>query len=269
MAHVFADAALARRLEDLAAAECEAFGESAARLFPGSGAGSAPIADGRVGFTVPGMPFNQAFAVGMRGAVDDAEIDSLEAFFRERGESKAIVNVTPFTDRGFLAALAERGYEISGFDNVLVRELTGEPIRRETSHDIREAVDRQAWGLQVSRGFAAPEEPTQQQIDEGRIAAGRDGVVMLTAFVDGEPAGTGEVVITGDVGWLSADTTLPAFRGRGIQQAMHVERLARAQEAGCTLAMTEATPGSGSQRNMERAGFRIAYVRIEMSRPLG
>jgi hypothetical protein len=35
-----------------------------------------------------------------------------------------------------------------------------------------------------------------------------------------------------------------------------------AAEQGCDLAMMCAAPGSASQRNAERQGFRIAYTRI-------
>jgi len=38
-----------------------------------------------------------------------------------------------------------------------------------------------------------------------------------------------------------------------------------ADEAGCDLAVTEAVPGGGSQRNMERLGFRIVYTHVEFA----
>ena len=91
--------------------------------------------------------------------------------------------------------------------------------------------------------------------------------MLLLARLDGEPAGTGELVIEDRVGWLSADTTLPPYRRRGVQRALQIERLQRAAEAGCEFAVTEARPGSDSQRNMERLGFRIAYTRVDMVAP--
>jgi len=36
-------------------------------------------------------------------------------------------------------------------------------------------------------------------------------------------------------------------------------------ENGCDIAMMRALPGSASQRNAERQGFRIAYTRIKWS----
>jgi hypothetical protein len=37
--------------------------------------------------------------------------------------------------------------------------------------------------------------------------------------------------------------------------------VADAAAAGCELVVTQTDPGSTSQRNMERAGFRTAYTR--------
>ncbi len=56
--------------------------------------------------------------------------------------------------------------------------------------------------------------------------------------------------------------TLPEFRGLGIQRAFLQERLRLAQQAGCDLAVTLTLPGTTSQRNAERAGFRTAYTKV-------
>jgi len=90
---------------------------------------------------------------------------------------------------------------------------------------------------------------------------------LLIAFVDGEPAGTGELHIADGVGWLSADTTLPAFRQRGVQASLQCVRLQMARDVGCELAVTESVPGSPSQRNMERNGFAVVYTRVELAGP--
>jgi len=43
-------------------------------------------------------------------------------------------------------------------------------------------------------------------------------------------------------------------------------RLAAATTAGCDLATVQTTPGSGSQRNVERMGFRLAYTKPTLVR---
>ena len=44
------------------------------------------------------------------------------------------------------------------------------------------------------------------------------------------------------------------------------ERLHEAGRAGCEYAVVSTNPGSGSQRNMERRGFRVAYTKVVMMR---
>ena len=46
-------------------------------------------------------------------------------------------------------------------------------------------------------------------------------------------------------------------------------RLAYAAAAGCDVATMGALPGSASQRNAEREGFRIAYTRTKWRLPRG
>ena len=61
---------------------------------------------------------------------------------------------------------------------------------------------------------------------------------------------------------LTSDATLPSFRGRGIQSALLRARIWIAGASDCVLAVIEAEPGSSSQRNMERLGFRVAWTDV-------
>jgi predicted acetyltransferase len=62
---------------------------------------------------------------------------------------------------------------------------------------------------------------------------------------------------------LAGACTIREYRNRGAQRALLQARLRNAAEHGCDLAMMVAAPGSASQRNAERQGFRIAYTRIK------
>ena len=93
------------------------------------------------------------------------------------------------------------------------------------------------------------------------------GGICLIGSVDGQPAGTGAVILDSDLAWLSTDATLPQFRRRGLQAALQRARLELARDAGCTIASSEAIPGSASQRNMGRLGFGLAYSRLEIVAP--
>ena len=127
--------------------------------------------------------------------------------------------------------------------------------------------ERAVWAELVPVGFARESTPDPGHQRFSRVAASQEDAVLFLAWVDGVPAGTGKLVIADKVGWLSADTTLPEFGGRGVQRAVQLHRLRAAQEGGCELAVTESSLGSGSQRNMERLGFRIAYTHVEFAGP--
>ena len=51
-----------------------------------------------------------------------------------------------------------------------------------------------------------------------------------------------------------------------MQSALIALRLHEAAKAGCEYAVVSTNPGSGSQRNMERRGFRVAYTKLVMTR---
>jgi hypothetical protein len=50
------------------------------------------------------------------------------------------------------------------------------------------------------------------------------------------------------------------------QNALFQARLRDAKAAGCELAVVCTQPASGSQRNAERNGFRLAYTKVVLVR---
>ena len=131
----------------------------------------------------------------------------------------------------------------------------------------RDAEDRARWAAVSSGAFMAPEPPPAEVVRLADAMAARDDVTLLLGTVEGVDAGTGALWIDDGIGWLLGDATLAEHRGRGVQSALLAERTRLAAEAGCELAVTEARPGSTSQRNMERLGFRVVYTRAEMISP--
>ncbi|MEV6878228.1 hypothetical protein [Amycolatopsis sp. NPDC051128] len=71
------------------------------------------------------------------------------------------------------------------------------------------------------------------------------------------PIAAAGMTIHGDVAVLGAASTLRAHRGRGAQPRLLRRRLQAAGEAGCTLAVATARPGSASAANLGRAGFHL------------
>ena len=99
----------------------------------------------------------------------------------------------------------------------------------------------------------------------------REGAVSFLAELDGRTIAVGALCLSAGVGLLGGACTIPEARKRGAQLALLEARLCHAAEQGCNLAMMCAQPGSTSQRNAERHGFRVAYTRTKwrLSRPPG
>ncbi len=120
----------------------------------------------------------------------------------------------------------------------------------------------------LMRGFleGAPTVEVFRDMNRGllRLAGGRG----LLARIDGRPAGAASMCVSeGHDGSLAAffgASTLPEFRRRGVQTALLGRRLAHARERGCDLAVVQSRPGTSSERNMARCGFRLAYHKAVM-----
>ena len=96
-----------------------------------------------------------------------------------------------------------------------------------------------------------------------KVVASRPSGLSFIAELDGLPVATGALSICDGVALMAGASTVPESRNNGAQLALLDARLNSAAERGCDLAMICALPGSASQRNAERHGFRIAYTRIK------
>jgi hypothetical protein len=267
----FADLALARRLERAEGTSCATFAEASARAIPGRRAEWTEVAGTYAVFDGPASPITQTFGLGMFQPPTGADFDALEAFFRDRG-APVFHEVSPLADPATLALLTERGYQPFEFTSVLFRPI-GPDFRldrpfspRVRARPIREG-ERALWTDLSARGWS--ETPGLEELfrDLGAITAAWAGSVAFLAELDGTPIAAGSLTLAGDVALLAGASTVPEGRNRGAQLALLDARLRHAVEHGCDLAMMGAAPGSSSQRNAERHGFRIAYTRIKWRLP--
>jgi GNAT superfamily N-acetyltransferase len=97
----------------------------------------------------------------------------------------------------------------------------------------------------------------------GTISTTRVGTVSFLAEWNGQPGAAGTLCIHAGIALFGGAATVPELRRRGMQSALMRARMQYAFEHGCDLAMMAAQPGSDSQRNAERRGFRIAYTRTK------
>ncbi len=96
-----------------------------------------------------------------------------------------------------------------------------------------------------------------------RISSALRQSVYFLAEIDGKPGAAGVLGLHEGVAMFGGATTIPELRRRGLHSALFQERMRYAFNHGCDLASVAGEPGSSSQRNAERNGFRIAYTRTK------
>jgi GNAT superfamily N-acetyltransferase len=273
MEQLLVNKAMAQRLEGTEARNNIDYVHALEKLLPGSRAQFLPIAGGYAIFHVPHSPINRATGLGFSEPVSDDHMDQVENFFRSVG-MPAQVDVCPLVDHSLLARLSERGYRILHFFNVHVRALTSDDARDSTSLSIQVQpvgpAKAELWMETVARGFIGTDEVPPGNISTmfARLAYHRPGVTCFLAFVNGEAAAGAALSMRDGVATLFSTSTRPAFRRSGCQTALLQARLAVAASAGCDVVAVLTTPGSDSERNVQRHAFKIAYTKLIMIREL-
>ena len=263
---IFADLGLARRLERPEAAAGARFVEARRRVSPGTGAQWIEAGGVYAMFDGANSPVTQTFGLGLFSDATAAGLERLESFFQERG-APVRHEVSPLAGLPVGDLLSRRGYRPIEFTNVLYLALSpgASPAQPETRLRARLMVqgEEELWAQTSARGWAGQPEFTESLLGFSRVFASIDGVFAYFAEIDGEPVATGVLHCHEGMALLGGASTVPEARNQGAQRALFEVRMQMALARGCDLAMICAHPGSASQRNAERQGFRIAYTRIK------
>ncbi|UQA56886.1 GNAT family N-acetyltransferase [Polyangium aurulentum] len=267
------DLTLSRRLERTEGHANAVIVDSRGRLEPSTGAIWKDIGGTYALFDGVGSPLTQTFGLGMFSEPDGAQFEAIEAFFAERG-APALHEVSPLADPSLLSLFAERGYRPIELTSLLYQPLVDralpsiDPGARVTVRRIDGQREDEAdgWAAVAAEGWGETPEVAAFVRDLGRVSARALDTHCFVAELDGRPIGTGSMHVHEGVALLAGASTIPQARRLGGQRALLAARLRFAVDAGCDLAMMGAAPGSASQRNAERQGFRIAYTRIKWGR---
>ncbi len=260
----FADIDLARRLERAEARSNANFVDARAQAFPDAGAEWIEVAGAYALFDGAGSPVTQTFGLGMFQPVEAKELDQLEEFFQSKG-AEVFHEVCPMADTSVFTLFNERGYQPVEFSNVMYQPITPDLRLHEPSGIKVRLIEKNEvdlWAQTAFEGWSEFTEIADYLRDLGQVTA-RSKSLSFLAELEGKPIATGALTIAGDVALLAGASTIPTARRQGAQLALLEERLRYAASQGCTVGMMAALPGSGSQRNAERHGFRIAYTRTK------
>lgn len=211
--------------------------------------------------------YNRVLGFGLGDGADDADLlEEIVAAYAACRVKRFSLDLTPASrPHGALeAALRARGFTPKGFNARLLRE---DPPLPETACDLRiveigpeRAADwfdvmRQVWPSLRSRGAWYAER------------VGAPGWRHYLAVDDADrPAAIGASYRDGETLRLTEAATQRDYRRRGAQAAIIARRVADGLEEGCRLFTSETAPPLPreplvSYRNMERLGFRLAYLR--------
>jgi GNAT superfamily N-acetyltransferase len=180
-------------------------------------------------------------------------------------------------DLDAIAAWFHGPHTIATHDEELGRELSSRGYTR-----------GRTW-MKFERGAdPAPAAQTDARIEEtldgglyGRLLGGgpelggmvgAPGWRCFVGWVGDEAAACGALYADGTSAWLGAAFTREEFRGRGLQGALLAARIEAAVDGGATLLASETgeqlpDQPATSYRNLERAGFREAFLRANWTSP--
>ncbi|GMA17345.1 GNAT family N-acetyltransferase [Deinococcus metallilatus] len=204
----------------------------------------------------PDLPVNTAWHAGS-GPTTDGDLAAFEAFSAAHAQP-ATLHLLSCAAPDLLALLASRGYTLTGALHLYTHALTDLPPP--PALPVQQDADPQVWADLAAQAFG----PGSEVIS--RLNARLAGPHHLLAVVEGTPAGVAALSVWEGVAACYSAATLPAWRCQGVQTALLAARLHLAARLGADLASVFVRPGSGSERNVRRAGFRLTGMRLTLTR---
>jgi len=261
----FSDLVLSRRLERAEGHACAQYAEARRRLFPDSGAEWIECAGAYAVFDGIDSPVTQSFGLGIFEDLSPAALDVIEQFFHGQG-APVLHEVSPLAGVDALNLLCARNYRPFEISNVLYQRVEQHRAELQSAVNVRviRPEEAQLWTDISAKGWAHQHpELVDFLLQLGAISSARKDCLCFLAEVDGTAGAAGVLCLHDGVALFGGAATIPDLRRRGLHTALLHQRMRYAFDHGCDLAMMVAVPGSDSQRNAERKGFRIAYTRTK------
>ncbi|MGI8746781.1 MAG: GNAT family N-acetyltransferase [Deinococcus sp.] len=202
------------------------------------------------------LPVNVASGFGSGPSSVDA-LEGIEEFYAGHGLPPRVV-LYSHAHPALLAALAERGYALQRLLHVHALRLDEPPFPSPgptSPPPVRPATPAE-FRATASAAFGPGSEAIMG------LTSRRPGTGLWVCELGGRAVAAGAISVLGGVAVLFSAATLSSFRERGAQTALLAARLGAARKVGAELAAVLTTPGSPSERNVARAGFRQVGTRL-------
>ncbi|MEM7734457.1 MAG: hypothetical protein AAF267_01590 [Deinococcota bacterium] len=222
--------------------------------------------EGAVGFVARNVK-TPSFNRVMRVATEHKDLlEQIVAWYRDQGVVCTIETVPHLADEPLLQELTRLGLAVTEFNTVFYAFPTSDLPPPPTSIDVKTYVgdDLNEFAALYATLFPNLSASKKEAFQQETVARhSLPGWRCYLAWVGGELGAYSRMYVNGETASFSGAMSLPTFRGRGLQAALLRQRTVEARDLGCNLLVSQAMPGTTSQRNMERAGFRVAYNKVK------
>jgi hypothetical protein len=266
---IIGDRTLAHFVENVVAIDTAAYVEALKKLFSEQKFGVFKFSGGTSCFAGR-SPFSITNGFGTDDVIHGAELlNQIEDFYGQFNCSP-VLSVSSVSASDSLRVLFERGYSPICFRNVYVHDQS-----RAAQYDdrrnlrvvkVQDDVELACWIKVVSDGYAGRATVEPDVVAQGQSI--KDGNHFFLAYLHDEVAAAASVYVNGTLANLGGMATLLPFRCMGLQQMLLKHRLDFARAMNCSVIISDTDPGNQSQRNLERSGFNLAYVRGIYRRPV-
>jgi GNAT superfamily N-acetyltransferase len=208
--------------------------------------------------------FNRVFGFGLERPGTPDDLAAFKSFYSGQGIKSFVISLSPAAEPlGLETMLASAGFGTYFQLVKWVRDASPAPPARTTLR-----IERATSGDGPPMGQVLVAAFNDRPETVGWIGAqiGRADWLHYVAR-DGERiVAVAALFVRDGFAWLGMGSTLPEARGLGAQSALIARRIEDARARGCHTIMVETAPDSPekpnpSYRNVERAGFQIAYRR--------
>lgn len=197
---------------------------------------------------------NRAHLCGTEAGLAPDGIARLIELFKAEGVERFFVWLSPGPDmetvRGWLEAHGLSRIRRTGYPTLWRRKPSTFAFR--TDLEVREVSMDEIVASRAQLG---------ETLWPGYLrSAGKQGFFHYMAFDGARPVAIAALCIFEEIGYLMAAATKESDRKRGAQQALIARRIARAEQSGCSIQVSETLYMlEHSLRNLQRAGFAEAY----------
>jgi hypothetical protein len=222
---------------------------------------------GATAFTMRGLQaiiFNRIIGLGLEEPVTEPLLDAVASHFEQSGIHHWAAQLSPVALTPDLPTWLEiRGLQLTNRWAQLYRD-NAVPAQVNTDLRVKRVEADEAETFATTWAAAYESSPLLAPWLVALVS--RPGWHHYLAYDNDTPIATGSLYVKDDVGWLGLAGTLPAYRKRGGQSALIAARLRDGLASGCRWFVVEtgdhsANKPNPSYLNLERMGFRLAYMR--------